>query len=267
MMRTTLLVLCVLALTGCTARPAPDVTPVSVAASPGAALTGKSFEAVEVTENGARRALVPGTTIEVRFEADHTVVAEAGCNRLTAPVAIGRARLDVGRIRTTDKDCRDALLAQDHWLAVFLRANPSWRQEASGVVLESGPTTIRLAPPAPARPEAIVGIEWVVYGLTDAMSETGTPPGLEPHLTFDGTQVVGDTTCAQLRAPAVVGPGTIDLGPVVLTSVRPCPSAASTLHRAVTDVLRANTRLTYTLDGARTLRLRSGDPGLLLRPR
>ncbi|GAA3381701.1 META domain-containing protein [Cryptosporangium minutisporangium] len=266
MIRTAFVVLAALVLTGCTERSDSTLTPATHAASPGTSLIGKSFEAVEVTEDGARRPLVRGTTLEVRFGADGSVEMEAGCNRLSAPVTIGRSRLDVGQIIQTDKGCRGVLHAQDDWLADFFGGDPSWRPEDTEVVLERGTTTIRLAVPPPVRPEAIVGRKWVIYGLIDSGTEGGIQPGFQPDLNFDGSYVTGDTSCAQLRAPASVGAGTIELGTVRLTSVRPCPSGGDAIHTAIMGVLGGGATLTVTLED-RTLRLMSGDKGLLLKPR
>jgi len=272
MLRTTLAVLAVLALTACTDRGTSTVGPAKSTAPPGALLAGRTYEAVEVTEDGTRRPLVRGTALRVGFGPDDTggtrgtIGVEAGCNRLTAPVAIGRTRLDVGEIGTTDKGCTDALLEQDRWLAAFFRADPSWHREQNDLVLEHGRTRIRLTEPPPVRPEAILGVEWTVYGLIDSGTETGTEPGYAPSLVFDGTHVTGDTPCARLQAPASVGAGTIELGVVRLSSVRPCPSGGDALHAAVTGVLGSGTTLTYTLEN-RTLRILSGDRGLLLRRR
>jgi heat shock protein HslJ len=111
-------------------------------------LADRTFQADSVTENGAPRSIVPGTTIRVRFAAG-SIGANAGCNSLTAPVRIQPDRLVVGQIITTLIGCGAEREEQDRWLAGFLAADPNWSLTAGRLMLASGSTVIVLTETGP----------------------------------------------------------------------------------------------------------------------
>jgi len=135
------------------------------AASTGAAATGpgrtgagdvrgRTFESTRVTEQGAPKAMVPGTSVRLSFTADG-FSADAGCNRLSGPARVEGARLVVaGPLMMTEIGCPPALQEQDLWLRGLVSAGAGLVLDGDRLVLTSGTTTVELTErrPEPAPP-------------------------------------------------------------------------------------------------------------------
>jgi heat shock protein HslJ len=226
-------------------------------------LTGRLFRSVAVTENGAPRPLVAGSRIELRMGADGSIVFSAGCNDKESRVTITDDRLVVDEISTSDMACTEPRMAQDDWLSAFFRAGPTWRWSGRELVLTRDRTEIRLAEPVAPTAVPRPGGRWTVYATLSGGTETGTAPGVEAFLTFDGRdRVTGSTGCNQFGGQAITGAGTIEFRRIVTTE-KACTGGADTVERAVLDVLNAG-RVTFAIE-ENVLRLTVGDRGLLLR--
>ncbi len=83
-------------------------------------LAGRTF--VGVTSRG--RALVPGSTVRLTFDAGRLTV-RAGCNTMFGEATWTDGVLDAGRLASTRMACPPELMAQDDWLAALLTSRPT----------------------------------------------------------------------------------------------------------------------------------------------
>jgi heat shock protein HslJ len=85
--------------------------------------------------------LVPGSQIEMRFQADSLSV-NAGCNTLFGGASIDGDELVVPALASTKKACDDALSQQDAWLTDFLGSSPTIEVLAQDLWLSHGNDTV-----------------------------------------------------------------------------------------------------------------------------
>lgn len=235
----------------------------------GAALDGREFLSVAVTDGGVARPLVAGTQIRLTFGPD-TLGAQAGCNQIG-----GAYRLDGGRLifegaGMTEMGCDPARHAQDDWLVAFLAATPTAQLTVDELVLTAGTTVIRLQDRRVADPDRpLVGPTWVVVALIGPGGADGAvssiPDGIVASLKFsaDGTVEVRTGCNDGSGRWALDGTG-IRIEEVALTK-RGCLDGAGQVEASVTTVLGAGT-VQATIE-ADHLVLQAGGQGLQLEAR
>lgn len=226
-------------------------------------LRGRTFLSQSVTQDGRPLPLVVGTTIHMTFHDDGRVSAAAGCNSMGGLVRMERGRLVVTGLSTTEMGCDPARHAQDEWLAGFLSAEPSWTYEEPRLELRTAGTTVVLLDRAVADPDRPVeGTTWRLDGTVEGDAVASMPSGVEGSLTFRDGRVDFDIAgCAAGWAGAVVGPSTIEVGPVSM-SRSACAGVGAQVVRAVTEVLAGP--VAYDVE-ASSLSLTKDGRGLLLR--
>ena len=85
--------------------------------------------------------LVPGSSIELRFEAD-SLSANAGCNTLFGRASIDGDELVAPTLASTRKACDDDLMQQDAWLSSFLGSRPTMEVLDQDLWLSQGDDTV-----------------------------------------------------------------------------------------------------------------------------
>ena len=230
------LVVLLLAATGCGDRPAG-------AGGGGGELRGKVFVSTSVTEQGKPRALVDGTSVELRFTDDGRLIANAGCNMMQGPVSLDDGKLSVGDLSVTAMGCpKPELHTQDDWLSKLLSATPSWQLKDSNLVLTGSDAEIVLAPEAPARLE---GGEWKVDTLVSADAASSVPGAVPATLTFAGGKVEVFTGCNTGSASYRVDGQTITFEQLVHTD-KACGPDETMVEKAVLAALTG--QVTYRID-------------------
>ncbi|MDQ4133522.1 MAG: META domain-containing protein [Actinomycetota bacterium] len=115
-------------------------------AGPGSgSLQGRTFVSRSVMERGQCRALVAGTEIRLTFHDDGRLIASAGCNTMSGPVATESERLVISDLATTEMGCDPARHAQDEWLAGVLTSRPTYSLESDRLTITTGDTVVELA--------------------------------------------------------------------------------------------------------------------------
>ncbi|NJD28349.1 MAG: META domain-containing protein [Chloroflexi bacterium] len=229
-----------------------------------AALDGRDFLSVAVTEAGVNKPLVPGTQIRLSFTPGN-LGAQAGCNTIG-----GTYRLDGGQLvfeggGMTEMGCDPERHAQDDWLVAFLSSRPTVQLAGDNLTLTSGATVIRLLDRRVADPDRpLVGPTWVLVALISGAGADGAvssiPEGVVASLRFleDSTLEV-QTGCNQGGGRWALEGSTIRFEPIALTK-RACVDDTAKVETAVMTVLGAgNVQPTIR---ASTLVLQAGGSGL-----
>jgi heat shock protein HslJ len=104
----------------------------------------RSFRAVSLTDNGHRRPIVAGTTIQLTFGANNRLSARAGCNSGSAEGRVMAHRLILSSLVTTRMACAAARMDQDRWVALLLTGRPVFSLRGHHLTLRNGGTQMRL---------------------------------------------------------------------------------------------------------------------------
>jgi heat shock protein HslJ len=105
-------------------------------------LTGHSYVAVDVTENGQPIAIVPETTIGLHFRDASHFGASAGCNGMGGDYEIRDGRLMTAHMYMTLKGCLGELGEQESMFITLLQSSPTISRDATGFVLGSGDVVV-----------------------------------------------------------------------------------------------------------------------------
>lgn len=226
----------------------------STSADP-AGLYGRTFTSKLLTEHGKPRALVPGTSIELRFTDDGRLVANAGCNTISGTVTLAGGRLDAPDLSITEMGCDPQRHEQDQRLSALLASKPSWRLDGDDLVLSSSGTELVLAE---QKALPLVGTVWKADTLIQGQVTGATPAGVAATLVFGQDQVTVSGLC-NLRTAKYRASGstiTFELGP--LPSQTCAPEVMRLEHAAVALF---DGEATYRID-ANALTIMKGDRGL-----
>lgn len=179
-------------------------------------LWGRTYVSIEVIEDGAPRALVDGTRIELTLqreplvrdadggqsvdpEADGFAVWQAGCNRRESQLYLTDGRFELGGFGlTTAMRCPgDELADQDRWIEEFFRSGPTWELRDERLVLRADARTITFdeAPGSDAGPTGRTTSEHAPDAGTAAehwpveliYAVPGATPETERRMRFRGT--------------------------------------------------------------------------------
>ncbi|SEP95552.1 Heat shock protein HslJ [Lentzea xinjiangensis] len=207
-------------------------------------MVGKTFHSTSVTEQGAPRALVEGTSVELRFTDDGRLLARAGCNQMQGPVSLDGGKLAVTDLSVTAMGCpRPELHAQDDWLAGLLGAGPSWRVDGTTLVVTGSGAEIVLAREVPA---ALEGGAWTVDTLITGDAASSVPGGVVATLVFGPDRVEVSAGCNAGTAQYRKSGQTLTFERVVLTD-KACGPDEMAVEKAVTDALSG--QVEYEVDG------------------
>lgn len=233
-----------------------------------AAVDGREFLSVSVTDGGIDRPLVAGTQIRLSFSAG-SLGAQAGCNHIGGDYRLDGDRLVFEGAGMTEMGCDPARHAQDDWLVQFLSSRPTAQLIVDELVLTSGATVIRLADRRVADPDRpLVGPTWVLVALFQGGADgavSSVPNGVVASLRFhdDGTVDV-QTGCNEGGGRWVLDGSSIRFSDIVLTE-RACLDGAGEVEGVVTAVLGSgNVQPTIQAD---QLVLQAGGQGLQLEAR
>lgn len=212
----------------------------------GAELRGRTFESSAVTENGAPRALVPGTRVSLAFTDDGRLRAQAGCNTMSAPVTLAGNRLELGEFATTTMGCDAPRHDQDQWLADFLATKPTLAIDGANLTISSGSTEVTMLDRTVANPALpLEGTHWTVDTVVHGQAASSTPPGATATLDFKGDTVAVDTGCNTGSGSYQELGDKIRFGPIATTK-KACEPEIMSLEQAVTTVLDGT--VTYAID-------------------
>ena len=154
----------------------------------GVDLKGKVY----VSESVKPRALVEGTTVELRFTDDGRLIAEAGCNQMQGPVSLDDGKVSVAELGVTAMGCpKPELHEQDTWLAKLIEAKPSWKLDGANLVLAGSGDEIVLTPEQPASLEGT----WTVDGLVAKDAASSVPADVKATVEFKNGNLSIDTGC------------------------------------------------------------------------
>jgi heat shock protein HslJ len=235
------------------------------ASLPATKLDNRVFLSTRVTEDGAPRALVDGTRLELRFMEDaHRVGARAGCNSMSGSYTIERGRLVVTGAIQTLIGCAQERLAQDEWYFGFLQSRPSIMVAGDTVVLDGGRTRIEYLDQEVATPDvSLTGRTWTVQAIIEKTAET-TALWPEPATLVFGTNevVTVDTGCNSGSGTYKVSGNKLSFANVSLTE-RFCEGETGQLERAVLGVIHGPQPVTWEITVDRLL-LRGANAGLEL---
>ena len=228
-----------------------------------AALEGRTFLSTGVTDKGAARPLVPGTSIRLTFDKDGQLGVNAGCNHMG-----GTYRMDGSTLRfeggaMTDMACDEPRAKQDDWVFGFLASRPTVALAGNDLILTAGDVVIRLLDREIADPDLpLVGPTWTVNAIVSGDAVSSIPDGVVATLTFgqDG-RVSVHTGCNQGGGSYAVEGNRIRFAEIALTKMA-CDGARAQMEAAALGVLEAD-NLTYAIE-AGSLTLQAGAQGLVL---
>ncbi|MEX2012018.1 MAG: META domain-containing protein [Chloroflexota bacterium] len=228
-----------------------------------APLEGRTFLSTGVTDKGAARPLVPGTTIRLTFAKDGALGVNAGCNHMG-----GTYRMDGSTLRfeggaMTDMGCDEPRHKQDEWVSGFLGSRPTVALAGNDLILTAGDVAIRLLDREIADPDLpLVGPTWTVNSIVSGDATSSIAEGVNATLTFsaDG-RVAVQTGCNQGGGSYAVEGNRMRIAEIVLTKMA-CDGPRGQTEAAVLAVLQADT-LTHATD-AGSLTLQAGPQGLVL---
>lgn len=266
--RGVLLVLVLLAVAGCGGRgggmTGGDQGPPPGGSADGESLWGRTFLLAEGYRDGDPMASVAGTEITLRFDENHRLVANAGCNTMSGQASLDGGELAVDGLETTEMGCDEPRMAQDKWVGEFLTSTPTWELADDKLTLSGGGTELVFADRAvadPARP--LTDTVWTVDTLVDGQAASSVPAGTPPAtVEFGQGKAKVFTGCNSGSAGYRLSGDTITFEPLILTR-KACPGEIMTLESAVVAVLEGS--VTYGVESdVLTLKHPSGK-GLQLR--
>ncbi len=232
----------------------------SAAAAP---LDGRTFLSTGVTDKGAARPLVPGTSIRLTFGKDGQLGVNAGCNHMGGAYRMEGAVLRFEGGAMTEMGCDEPRHKQDDWVSEFLGARPTVALTGNDLTLTSGDVVIRLLDREIADPDLpLVGPTWTVNTILSGDAASSIPDGVLATLKFaaDG-RVEVQTGCNQGAGSFAIDGNRIRFAEIALTKMA-CDGARGQMETAVIAVLSAE-NLTYAIE-AGSLTLQAGPQGLVL---
>jgi heat shock protein HslJ len=214
----------------------------------------------EPAEPGAQPDPLRGRTfttqdIEIRFTDDGRLVANAGCNIISGPVALDGGRVDAADLSVTERGCDPQLHAQDEQLSAFLAAKPSWRLDGERLTLSAAGTELAFTEEK-ARP--LVGTTWKADTIIQGEVAGATPAAVTATLVFgqDKVTVTGLCNLREVEYHATGTTITFELGMMTLMA---CDPEIMTVEQAATAVMDGEAG--YRID-TNTLTITKGDKGL-----
>lgn len=226
-------------------------------ADPGTWPQGRTFLSTFVSEDGADKALVEGTRIELRFDDDQRLSANAGCNIMAGTGRIDEDHLVVGSLSMTEMGCSGGRMEQDAWVADFLTSGPRLAIAGDELTLTGDHVTIVLTDRRVVDPDRpLAGTIWVVDTLFAGETASSVPPSVPAVLAIGASGNFDATTgCEEgaLHGHAAIAGGIVTF---TVTEQVPCTEDGNALDAAVRSVL-AGSR-TYEITAAR-LRIMAAD--------
>lgn len=231
---------------------------------PAPKLDDRVFLSQRVTENGAPRALVEGTVLQLTFQDGQRIGARAGCNTMSGSYTITEGRLVVSGAAQTRIGCAPERLAQDQWYFGFLQSKPSIVITGDTIVLEGGGIRLEYLDQEIATPDvSLMGRTWTVDVIIEA---SGVSSAVWPE---PATIVFGTNGVVQVDTGCNTGSGTYQVSGNQLTfagvsiTERFCEGLTGRLERAVLGVVHGRQPVTWEITVDRLV-LRGQNVGLEL---
>jgi heat shock protein HslJ len=226
----------------------------------GASTVGNTYLSTSVTEDGKPKQLAPKTRVQLQFTNDGRLVAQAGCNSMSAKVSTNDGKLTLdGELASTAMGCPGPQQGQDSWLAGIISAKPTWKLDGSKLDLTAGGTTISLTDRKVAEPDlAVEGTKWALSSVITGEAASHQAGSEKAWLTLNGERVTGSTGCNDFQGTVARSTGELTVGELATTR-RACAGDAATLESQLLNGLKG--KVTYQVDGT-TLKLRSTGGGL-----
>ena len=263
MARSTLVTLLVIAVVATACGAGPTDAPGDGARQP-AALVGRTFLSVAVTERGVPRPLVGATQVRLDFQGNGVLGVSAGCNSMGGVYRLDGARLLVESGGMTAMGCDAELHAQDEWLARFLAGSPAVAVAEDRIALSNGGVVIQLVDEEVANPDTpLVGTRWIVEGVRTGDTVSSVPFGVTAALELaeDGSVVV-ETGCNTGRTTATTDGDQLRFTELSLTRRACADPGFADLEAAVLAVVGAPS-MTWSVEVDR-LGIDAGEVGLEL---
>jgi heat shock protein HslJ len=234
-------------------------------AGPAAAapLDGRTFLSTKITDKGADRPLVPGTSIQITFSKDGQLGVSAGCNHMG-----GTYRLDGGTLRfdggaMTEMGCDQPRHDQDDWVFGFLGSRPTVALAGNDLTLTAGDVVIRLLDREIADPDLpLVGPTWTVTSIIAGDAVSSIPDGAAATLKFTADGKVELNTGCNLGGGSYAVEGDRIAFDAIVTTKRACDGPGGQMEAAVLAVLGSDV-LTYAIE-AGSLTIMGNGQGLVL---
>jgi heat shock protein HslJ len=194
-------------------------------------LQGRAFVAESVSEQGKPKPMAEGTRLTLDFTDDGRLLARAGCNMISGPVATENGRLTASNLAITEMGCERQRHEQDSWLVGVIESGPAVRFDGTKMTLTSTDTEIVLTA---KKDLPLTGTQWrldtVVTGdLAQASQSTAT-------LVFADGKVTVTTECNSGQAGYQTAGDKIVFEGVALTR-KACPDELMQAEQAITPVL------------------------------
>lgn len=227
----------------------------------------RTYVVTGVTEDGKKRALVPGSEIRLSFK-DGRLGITAGCNSMGASYRLEGTRLTVDGLATTEMGCDQPLMDQDTWVA-GLFAGPVQFRTGDDAALISGDVVLALVDREQASPDKpLTRTIWVLDSIGTSGPDgavSSVPSGVVGYVVFSGDSAGLYDGCNEGSAPATVDGSEITFGDRTST-LRGCSGdGVEEVQQAFSDVLAGTAafeieenRLTLT-NGDRTLGFRAAE--------
>lgn len=239
-----LLVVATLLLAGCGAQQGGD------AGGAGGGVPDGSYLSTSVTEAGADRPLVAGTSVRLTVEGDR-IGFSAGCNIFSGTASWDGDRLTLTGLGGTEMGCQPALEAQDVWLRGLFAGPVTLAPGDGGLVLTAQATVVTFGPQGEPR-APLAGTRWVLDSLGEAGGDdaavSSVPAGVVAWLQISDGALSLDTGCNSGGGSVRVTDGTLEVGDLGITQIG-CAGPRADVERRMLAVLQGS--VPYRLDGAR----------------
>jgi heat shock protein HslJ len=200
---------------------------------------GHVYLADTITDQGKPRQLAMATQLTLNFTTDRRLLAQAGCNTISAPVDLSDGKVALGDPQATMIGCPASLNEQDAWLTNVLR-HARWKLAGTTLHITSGETEIVLSE---REDLPLVGTKWGFDTTSNGETSTNLPPGT--YIQFGTDEVTLGLACGTATAEYQVTGNRLHVGTVSSASPQ-CPDdAAQTLLRPLQGVVN------YSIEGKR----------------
>jgi heat shock protein HslJ len=233
----------------------------STAAAPSPTPSPASLDGHTYLSTGAQGVtLVPGTQIRLAF-ADGSLTAQAGCNTMGGTYTINGDTITTTQTFMTEMGCDEPRTHQDEWLTQFL-GTVTYTRVGDTLTLTNGPVQVTLLDKEVATPALpLEGTRWTLDGIVSGDAVSSVPAGVTASIRVSGGNMEVEAGCNQGGGTVEVAPGSLTVGPIMLTKMA-CEAGPMSVESAVVSVLDGG--VDYTIDADR-LTLTKGDAGLMFR--
>lgn len=214
--------------------------------------------------------LKSGTAVQISFDANGRISAQAGCNDLGAKASVQSGRLSSGPMSMTAMGCDIGLAAQDQWLSDLLTSRPTLVVAGTKLTLASASTSIslerkkfeppRATPTTLSMPEPIPSLPIGDFASSKT-SGLGLPADVQVQMSFTADTIALRAECNTLTVHFAID-GSLITGAAIGTTEMGCDGDRMAWDKALAEFFTGS--VGFKFDGANILVLWRGRDQIVL---